>query len=210
MKSRARWPVWCWLLSLAVLLLCAAQLLAAATPHLTSFDRPPAWVAEHRGALQAGNELKMFAAVLLLAGLIGARATARRLVGAAALIAAAAFSLVPVVLVLIVVIEGRLSYPLPGLELTSTATVVIASCIYGGLHAVSILLGLGVLAVGVATWSRNRLMTVGVSGLVGTLQIVASFNWLVSATVESLAALTLLTWAFAALHQLFASDGQRI
>lgn len=146
--------------------------------------------------------------LLLLGGLIGAR-TARRFHGAAALVATAAFSLIPVMLVLIVVIEGRLAYPIPGLELAPTAIDLIASCLYGGLHAVNILLGIGVLATGVATWARSRrLMALGASGLVGTLQVVASFNWLVTGAVETLAALALLVWALAAIYQLSAGDGQ--
>lgn len=188
---------------LGALLLFAAQLITAVVPV------PPAspvdllaWVADHLRALQAANELRMFASVLLLAGLIGVART-RGPAMHLELLALAAFTLAITISAVAVLVEGRLAYPILGLQLSAATAGLVVSSLYGAFHAVSVMCAIGVLAATLAALRGGAQPVLAWAGAAAAVaQLLGAFPWLMPAWVSVIAAVTLLIWTFAAVHLL--------
>jgi hypothetical protein len=190
-------------LMLGAVLLFAAQVITAVVPV------PPSnsgdllgWVADHILVLQIGNELKMFASVFLLAGVIGVVLT-RRPVRGFELLSVAAFAMATVLIAVTVLVEGRLAYPVFGLQLTADTAILVISLMYGALHAVSVLFAGGIFAASLSAIRRGtRPLLPWAGAIAGVAQVFGSFPWLMPAWVNMVAAVTLLLWTLTAVRLL--------
>jgi len=100
-----------------------------------------AWVASHKLALALSSEVLFFATMALVPGVIALHQT---LVGTSRATAATGCGIiatvVPVMAVLLIV-HGRLVYPVYGLRVdTPAAAELVVAIFYGGLHVVSLLM----------------------------------------------------------------------
>lgn len=193
-------------LMVGAVLLFAAQMITAVIPEPpTNSGDLLGWVADHIHALQAGNELKMFASVFLLAGLIGVART-RRSVNGLELLAMAAFVLATVLVAVLVLVEGRLAYPIFGLQLSPATAGLVISLMYGALHAVSVMFAVGILAVTLSAMRGGaRPLLTCAGAIAGVAQVLGSFPWLMPVWVSLLAAVAMLLWTFAATRVLSSS-----
>ncbi|MDO4718069.1 MAG: hypothetical protein Q4B08_10970 [Propionibacteriaceae bacterium] len=183
---------WHRLMIAAAVLLFAARFVTALIP--TDFETSGAvmWVEQHRVLIQVSNEFRLFAALTLAAALVSwhgsAPVSARRALGFSAL------GLAVVVELFMVIAEGRLAYPIPGLDLDDATAASIIAMSYGASHAASILFAVAALALmlelGAATGAWFTVASIIVAGI----QIVASFPWMLPAGLRVVAAFTLLGW----------------
>ncbi|MFD2768096.1 hypothetical protein [Micromonospora eburnea] len=151
-----------------------------------------AWVDSGKSLLSWGDELLFFAIVSWGAGargLFGARRadrSARINIGVTAL----AVALVALLVLLLVV--GRLVYPVFGIHLSPDVLALLISSMFGALHLA--LLGFAVAAV-MLTWSTSsgpRGRAVGIAAAV--VFIVGSFPWLTPSWWNTLVAVLLAAW----------------
>ncbi|MDO4783539.1 MAG: hypothetical protein Q3997_00395 [Propionibacteriaceae bacterium] len=194
---------WHRLLIAAAVLLFAAQFVTALIP--TDFEVLGAvtWVEQYRVFLQVSNELRLFAALTLAAALVtwhgSAPTSARRAIGFSAL------GLAVVVELLMVIAEGRLAYPIPGLDLDDTTAALMIAMSYGASHAANILFAVAALALMLDPRAATGAWFSVASILVAGVQIVASFPWMLSAGLRVVAAFALLGW-----FALIASASRRV
>ncbi|MEU8616415.1 hypothetical protein [Streptomyces sp. NPDC048623] len=151
-----------------------------------------AWVDNGKALLSWSDELLFFAIVSWGAGargLFGARRaerSARIDIGLAAL----AVALVSLLVLLLVV--GRLVYPVFGIRLSPDASALLISSMYGALHLA--LLGFAVAAV-TLTWSTSGGPLGRVVGIAAAaVFIVGSFPWLTPSWWNTLVAVLLAAW----------------
>ena len=183
---------WHRLMIAAAVLLFAAQFVTALIP--TGFEAPGAvtWVEQHRMLIQVSNEFRFFAVLTLAAALLTWHASVptstRRAVGFSAL------GLAVVVELFMVVAEGRLAYPIPGLDLDDATAASMIAMSYGVSHAASILFAVAALALMLELRAATGAWFTVASVVVAGIQIVASFPWMLSAGLRVVAAFALLGW----------------
>ncbi|WP_438448057.1 hypothetical protein [Gorillibacterium sp. sgz5001074] len=150
--------------------------------------RPPAanaelmaWVAEWRFPLAMADELLFFAALALIPAIAALYRVLRGESPALALLGCGLFAAaIPLYLVLVVIL-GRLVYPVYDLELTPELNKLVISLYYGGMHAVGLLLGGATLLVSLAI--RNSPIgrwTAYVGIAAGVLDWIGAYPWLIS------------------------------
>lgn len=152
------------------------------------------WAASHRVLLALTNESIAFAAGFLLPAVL---ALYRRLGGSrrpwVAFGCALLGMVVPVLLVLLAIVHGRLMYPVFGITVDDSATVALIVSLYaGGMHMVSLVVGAALVILGLAMRRSAGVATVGVAA--GVLQIAGSYPWLLGPVLAFLTQATLVAW----------------
>jgi hypothetical protein len=96
---------------------------------------------------------------------------------------------------MLVVVQGRLVYPVYGLDLSVESLRLTFSIVYGGLHAVSLMFGAALLFIGLALRGSafNKSM-VPISYVVGLLQLAGAYPWLTPVALNVIAAIGLSLW----------------
>ena len=187
------------LLSAAALLLLGAHTVVALIPMDVTVQTALPWLAEHRALLRWGNELRMFAAIALVSTALAWPFPAAR--PAASALGRGALLLAGVVEVVAVIAEGRLAYPLPGLDPDAETVATLVTVVLGAVHAADILLAIAVGALTVdaaADAGRARGPLIGLAVPTVMLLLVASFPWAVPGAVGVLAAALLACWMLVA------------
>lgn len=155
-----------------------------------------AWATSHRVALAFTNESLGFAAALLIPFVL---ALYRRMEGPDRPWAAFGCGLlavaVPVLLVLVIV-HGRLMYPVFGIALDDGATVALVVSLYeGGLHLVWLMVGAALIIVALAmrrgAWGRGA---VGFGIVVGLLQIAGGYPSLLGPVLTAITRAAFVAW----------------
>lgn len=196
------WPDHCLLGgSLSWMLAESLRALAGRMPDTSGLE---VWVAAHLAALRGANELTMLTLVLVLTGLIGRVEPLRRPAGLAWALGIAGALIGSASLLLLVAVEGRLVYPIPGLPLDVTTLPLVASLVLGARHLVALggALSTGAFTIHVLQGSMKPsplLATVG--GLGVASQLAASFPWLCPPWVPMAASLLLATWTLLTLRE---------
>ncbi|MEV0646422.1 hypothetical protein AB0I28_14285 [Phytomonospora sp. NPDC050363] len=151
-----------------------------------------AWVDSGKSLLSLSDELLFFAIVCWGAGargLFGAQKverSARINVGLTAL----AVALVALVVLLLVV--GRLVYPVFGIHLSPEVLALLVSSTFGAVHLA--LLGFAVAAVALSWSTRSGLLGRIVGIVAAVVFIVGSFPWLIPSWWNALVAVLLAAW----------------
>jgi hypothetical protein len=159
-----------------------------------------AWVTTHRVPLVVVNEVSFIAAVLLVVGAVGLFASLDRPDHHLARWGCSLLAVsIPVMMVLIV-IHGRLVYPVYSIDVLEPGTVkLLVSLYYGGQHAVGLLLGLATILIALAmraTVYGNALVWAGV--LTGIVDVVGSYPWLVGMPTTVVCEIVFGAWFIAA------------
>jgi hypothetical protein len=93
------------------------------------------------------------------------------------------------------VVQGRLVYPVYGLNLSVDSLKLSFSIFYGGLHATALMFGAALFFIGFAmrgtTFNKGM---VPYSVIVGFLQIVGAYPWLTPVAFNVLVAMSLSLW----------------
>ncbi|EXG82478.1 hypothetical protein [Cryptosporangium arvum] len=159
--------------------------------------RLPSWVDSHHLPLALTNETMALGAVLLIPL---ALALHQRLHGSAkpwaGIGCAALATAVPVILVLAVV-QGRLVYPVYGIDLDAPATLALTiSLYYGGAHLVSLLVGAALVVLGLSTRHPATWAVAGVAA--GALQLVGAYPWLIGPVFTAITEAAFAAWLIVA------------
>jgi hypothetical protein len=189
-----------WALIIGGVLLFGAQLLIALLP------APPAapseltrWVRAHSFSLSMSDELLFFAVVCLTPGVIVLFRATRLRRPVSSLLGCSSLLLAMALLGVLVVIGGRLVYPVFGISLSDDAIALVVSLFFGGLHSVLLFLGVGLIAAGFALRQENAGRRLPIAGFgAGGLQVLGAYPWLTPAWVNVTAAAALLAWMLAA------------
>lgn len=189
-----------WALIVGGALLFGAQFL------ITLLPAPPAapsglarWVHEYAFPLSMSNELLFFAIVCLTPGLAVLFRTTRSGHPVSSLLGCSSLLLAMAVLGVLVVIGGRLVYPVFDIPLSDDVTALVVSLLFGGLHAVLLFMGVGLIAAGFALRQENagRWLPIASFGA-GALQVLGAYPWLTPAWVNVTTAAALFAWMLAA------------
>ncbi|OHV34097.1 hypothetical protein BCD49_24380 [Pseudofrankia sp. EUN1h] len=160
------------------------------------------WTESHHLTLALVDECLVIGAALLAVGVVGAwqGMGARRRPGIA--VGVALIALTTPVSVVFGVVYGRLVYPAYGMDVAGdpSALALVVTTWAGGAHAVSLILMVAGLTIGVAMIrDRERGAALGVLGVIaGILQLVAAYPWLFSVAAVTCSQIVLAAW-FAAL-----------
>lgn len=180
----------------AGILLLAANLLVVLLP--TPPTRPGdflQWITAHELRIALANELLIFATILLVPSFVvlGKLLGTRRKVSAFAGLSIVGLALP--LLAMLVVVQGRLVYPVSGLDLSVDSLKLTFSLFYGGLHTVLLMFGAALLLLGFALRGTvfNKSM-VPISYVTGLLQIAGAFPWLTPVALNVSVSLSLSLW----------------
>jgi hypothetical protein len=188
-----------WALIIGGVLLFGAQFLIALLP------APPAapsglarWVDEYAFPLKMSDELLFFAIVCLAPGVVVLFRTTWLRRPVSSLLGGSSLLLAMTLLGVLVVVGGQLVYPVFGILLSDDAIVLVVSLFYGGLHAVLLFMGVGLIAAGLALRQENagRRLPIASFGA-GVLQVLGSYPWVTPAWVNVTTAAALLAWMLA-------------
>ena len=182
--------------------IAAGILLLAANLLLVFLPAPPTapgdflrWITAHKLCIALANELLFFANLLLVPSFVvlGRLLAPWRNVSALAGLSIVALALP--LLAMINVVEGRLVYPVYSLDLSGETLQLVFSTVYGGLHALSLMLGAAFLFLGFALRGTGfHKSMVPVSYVVGVLQIVGAYPWLTPVALNVSVSLSLPLW----------------
>jgi hypothetical protein len=182
----------------AGILFLAANLLIALLPTPpTTRSELVRWITTNRLRISIANELLFFATVLLVPSFV---VLGQLLIARSKISAFAGLSIIAVAIPLLAmlnVVEGRLVYPIFGLDLSVDALTLTFSLFFGGMHAVLLMFGAALLLFGVALRGTgfNKSM-VPISCVTGLLQIAGAYPLAHSRSTQC-----------ARLHKPFALDG---
>ena len=134
-----------------VLFLTQAVLDLMAGPPPSTGAEIAVWVGAHRLALSLVSEVLFFAAIALVPAVI---ALYLRLAGVEKTLAATGCGIIAVVipvLCVLLIVHGRLVYPVYGLHISDTAVYeLVVAVFYGGLHAVGLLMAVATFVLSLA------------------------------------------------------------
>jgi hypothetical protein len=182
--------------------IAAGILLLAANLLVDSLPAPPIrpgdflqWITANELRIAFANELLIFATVLLVPSFVvlGRLLGTRRNVSAFAGLSVVALAL-PLLAVLVIV-QGRLVYPVAGLDLSVDSLKLTFSLFYGGLHTVLLMFGAALLLLGFALRGTGfNKSIVPISYVAGLLQIAGAFPWLTPVALNVSVSLSLSLW----------------
>ena len=185
-----------WAFIVGGFLLYGAQLtvLLLPPPPPVSVDVVP-WVLKHTTQLAIGNELLFFAIVCLMPAVIVLYRLLESESAFSAAVGCASLMMGLVILSTLVLIGGRLVYPVFGIALSADTIALLVSLFFGGLHSALLLFGLAliVLASALHKIASSRWMQAATYGA-GGLQVLGSYPWLTPSWWNVTAATALMTW----------------
>ena len=188
-----------WALIVGGLLLFGAQVAIALLPAPSAAPAELArWVHEYASRLSMSDELLFFAVVCLTPGVVVLFGTTRLRRPVSSLLGCCSLLLAMTLLGVVVVVGGRLVYPVFGISLSNDAIALVVSLFFGGLHSVLLFLGVGLVSTGVAFRQQNAWRWLPLASFsAGALQVLGSFPWLTPTWVNVAAAAALAAWTFA-------------
>ncbi|MEK3762164.1 hypothetical protein MKZ07_27590 [Paenibacillus sp. FSL P4-0338] len=166
--------------------ICSGLLFLAQYLFLRSVPAPPledaallSWLSEWRFQLSMADEVLFFAAVLLIPSIA---ALYRLLVQVNPVLTEFGCGLlavsVPVYIVLVIIL-GRLVYPVYGIELTPESYRLIISFYYGGVHCVALVVGIATILLSLVIWKSGLgQFTAALGLLTGVFDLIGSYPWL--------------------------------
>lgn len=166
-----------------------------------------AWVASSRLGLSLTNETLMFAGLSLIPVTF---VLYRRLQGfgpAKVALACGLYATTVPVFVMLVIVQGRLVYPVFDIEFTSPeiAEFVIA-LYYGGLHAVDLILAAATILLARACQADERWKSIAIPGYAtGVLSILGSYPYLIGPTASLVCHAAFAVWLLLVSAKLYAT-----
>jgi hypothetical protein len=173
-------------------LLCVALVLICQLSPVDS-GSPLDWATRNSVLLAVSYELLAFAMLALAPATVVLHRVLAPSHPARALLACSTLALALVGVLVTVIVEGRLAYPIAGLPPAPTATTAVVSGFFGAFHFALLFLGLALLLLGTIRAGARQVLTLGVGGLL----LPASFLWLTPVWLEFAAAAGVLAWALA-------------
>lgn len=189
-----------WALIVGGVLLFGAQVVIALLPTPPVAPSGSArWVNEYASRLSMSDELLFFAVVCLTPGVVALFRTTRFRRPVSSLLGCCSLLLAMTLLGVLVVVGGRMVYPVFGISLSNDGIALVVSLFFGGLHSVLLFIGVGLVAAGFALRQPNGWRWLPLASFsAGALQFLAAYPWLTPAWVNVAAAAALLTWTVTA------------
>ncbi|MCE3201632.1 hypothetical protein K3T49_18640 [Paenibacillus sonchi] len=154
-----------------------------------------AWLREWRFNLSMADELLFFATLLLIPSIV---AVYRLLVKVEPVKASLGCGLLAVVIpvhLFLVIILGRLVYPVYDLELPPDIYKLVLSIYYGGMHCAALILGAAAIVLCFVVRKSVMGKPVAYLGLVaGILELVSSYSWLIGTALMVVCQLVFSAW----------------
>lgn len=184
------------------------NLMAGSPP--SGADDMLAWVASSRSLLAWANEILFFAVMFLVPGVIALHhSVARSAPTAAAIGCGVIAALIPTLMVLVVV-QGRLVFPVYGIELENESAALVVTVFHGGLHAVDELFGVATIVLGLAMRRHHPfgkpIAYLAFAAAAG--DFAAAYAWLIAPAVVVMSRLLFTVW-FVALGISLLHDSRR-
>ncbi|MEL6224941.1 MAG: hypothetical protein AAFR31_20095 [Cyanobacteria bacterium J06627_8] len=175
------------------------------------------WVEENRLLLSLVSEVLFFASTSLIPALVALYLSLARESNVLAVIGCGILAIIIPVLSVLIIVQGRLVYPVYGLHISDPAVAeLIVAIFYGGLHAVGLLMAIATFILSLAMRRGAFGTPIVALGFVTTVgDVIWSYPYLISPVVQFGCQLLLAAW-FAAvgwkllrMHKLELSDEQQ-
>jgi hypothetical protein len=134
-----------------LLFLLSGSIDLATGPPPSSGTEILAWIGQHGRLLAFPSELLLFEAAALVPGTAALYHSLATTDKAKAVTGCGILAIAIAVMALLAIVHGRLAYPVYGIRVhTPDLAAFIIALYYGGLHAISLLLGLAIILLGLA------------------------------------------------------------
>jgi len=189
-----------WALIIGGVLLFGAQSLIALLPAPSAAHSGLArWVHDYAFPLSMSDELLFLAIVCLAPGVVVLFRTTRSRHPVSSLLGCSSLLLAMTLLGVLVVVGGRLVYPVFGITLSDDAIALVVSLFFGGLHSVLLFMGVGLIAAGFALRHESAGGWLPIASFgAGALQFLGAYPWLTPGWVTVTTAAALFAWMLAA------------
>ena len=164
-----------------------------------------AWVASGKLPLSLVSEVLFFAAVFLIPAVFALYQSLASIDRAKAVIGCGIIAAVIPIIFVLLIVQGRLVYPVYHLQNRSPAVAeLIVSVFYGGLHAIGILLGVATIALSLAMKTSvygRRLMYLGIS--TGVFDVIGAYPDRIGPVLIFVSQLSFAAWFLAVGSKLY-------
>lgn len=154
------------------------------------------WAISRRILFAGAVEIFFFAVVLLIPGIVALYESLAASHRTSAVVGCGIFAATVPVLLVLIVVEGRLAYPVFGIELRGEQAVeLIVSLYYGGLHAVALLFVIPSAVLSLAMRRRPHGAWIVVSGLTASVfNVIGAYPWAIGWALWLLSAVLFSGW----------------
>ncbi|KWX87868.1 hypothetical protein AMQ83_10430 [Paenibacillus riograndensis] len=169
-------------------------LLPLPSPPLTDAELM-AWLREWRFNLSMADELLFFATLLLIPSIVALYRILVKVEPVKTLLGSGLLAVVIPVHLFLVIILGRLVYPVYDLELPPDIYKLVLSIYYGGMHSAALILG----AAAIVSYFVIRKSVLGkpvayLGFVAGILELVSSYSWLIGTALMVVCQLVFSAW----------------
>jgi hypothetical protein len=181
---------------LAGVLFFVANLIMLSLPTLPSAETDfLKWISENRTSLAIHNETLFFAAISLIPSLFVLYKLLRNHNTISSVMGLGLMALVIPVLAVLDIVEGRLVYPVYDIGLSLDALKLVLSVYYGGMHAVSLILGASILFISFVLRDTIFPKYHWYLGLItGVFQFLGAYPWRIGFVFNLIAIFTFSLW----------------
>ena len=163
------------------------------------------WVETNRFVLSLVSEVLFFASMSLIPAVIALYLRLASVERALAAIGCAVIAVVIPVLSVLLIVHGRLVYPVYGLDITAPGLAeFVVAVFYGGVHAVGLLMAVATFLLSLAMWRAVFGAWVAALGFVAVIaDVVGAYPYLISPVVLFVCQLLFAAWFVAVGLKLF-------
>ncbi|KHL97321.1 hypothetical protein QW71_01925 [Paenibacillus sp. IHB B 3415] len=153
------------------------------------------WLQEWRFNISMADEVLIFAALLLMPSIVALYRLLVKGDSIRTMLGCGLFAVTIPVYIIMVVILGRLVYPVYDIGLSPDLYRLVISIYYGGMHCIALILGLGTILLSlVIRTSRIGRFTAYFGLLAGVFDLIGSFPWLIGNVMNFVAQLLFAAW----------------
>ncbi|KUP23360.1 hypothetical protein [Paenibacillus sp. DMB5] len=170
-------------------------MLPVPAPGATTDAELMAWLAEWKFNLSMADELLFFAPLCLIPAIAALYQVLVKTDLPKTLLGCALLALSIPVYILLVIILGRLVYPVFHIEISAESLKLMFSLYYGGLHTAALIMGISTIVLSLVILKSPLGKAAAYLGFAaGILDLIGSFPWLIGTTVMFVCQLAFAAW----------------
>ncbi|AIQ53469.1 hypothetical protein [Paenibacillus sp. FSL R7-0331] len=170
-------------------------MLPVPSPPTTSDAELVTWLAEWKFNMSMADELLFFAPLCLIPAIAALYHVLVKTDMTTTLLGCALLALSIPIYILLVIILGRVVYPVFKIELSAESLKLMFSLYYGGLHTVALIMGIATVILSLVTLKSPLGRPCAYLGFAaGILDLIGSFPWLTGTTATFICQLAFAAW----------------
>ncbi|AIQ47973.1 hypothetical protein R70723_20225 [Paenibacillus sp. FSL R7-0273] len=170
-------------------------MLPVPAPPMTSDPELMAWLAEWKFNMSMADELLFFAPLCLIPAIAALYHVLVKTDWIKTLVGCALLALSIPVYILLVIILGRVVYPVFNIEISAESLRLMFSMYYGGLHTAALIMGIATIVLSLVILKSPLGRSCAYLGFAaGVLDLIGSFPWLIGTTATFICQLASAVW----------------